>query len=113
MSEETIFGFTVIKTTIIVNTLFDWLEIESSKSRDPEKEYSELLNSTSKNDKIIKKKDFFQSALAENIKNSNKSLAIIDNASISLPNEPELFFKKGSLVYYFDGKFYFRKSDLM
>jgi len=52
-------------------------------------------------------------SLIRNLGNSIRYLAVVDYASASVAQNVNLFFKKGSLVYLLEQRFYYRKSDLL
>lgn len=110
----------------------DWLYIPATTKQflDPEEEYQKTKE---KNEKIKKtldgeKLDAFiksygnekeirdevnQSTLHQNITNSNKYLAVVEYAQLVLAENQRFFFKKGSLIYNFNGKVYFRIQDIL
>ena len=114
--------FESIDTNFVLTNGLDWLEFKQTVTKydDPEEIFQNLcskMESQSKkmtDDEKTKLREHCKiSTLVRNLGSSIRYLAVVDYASASVAQNTKLFFKKGSLVYLLEQRFYYRKSDLL
>ncbi len=113
--------FTFIDTNFVSTNGLDWLEFNQTVTKydDPEEIFQndcsklEEFRKMTDEEKTELRKHLKISTLIRNLGNSIRYLAVVDYASVSLAQNISLFFKKGSLVYLLEQRFYYRKSDLL
>jgi len=114
--------FTFIDTNSVSTNGLDWLEFKQTVTKyyDPEEMFQKFRNQIESNSKKMtdeeqkKQREHFKHvALSLNLSNCIRYLAVVDNACVTLAQNIALFFKRGSLVYLLEQRFYYRKSDLL
>ena len=115
-------SFTFIDTGSVSTNGLDWLEFKQTvtKYQDPEEDFQEHCSQLEAHAKKMTDEEKTELrrhcksvALSTNLGNSHRYLAVVDYAKITLSQNIKLFFEKGSLVYFLEQRFYYRKSDLL
>ncbi len=110
-----------IDTGSVSTNGLDWLEFKQTVTKyvDPEEFFQNLCGEYEKvkkltdDEKTKLRQHCKDTTLIRNLGNSIRYLAVVDHASVSLAQNITLFFKKGSLVYFLEQRFYYKKSDLL
>ncbi len=106
-------------THIAMHNGIDWVEFEQTRTKfsDPEELFQSARKKTPEKLNEEQEKTLRTSckatALIDNLGHSSRFLAVVDNARMILSQNIVLYFKRGSLVYLFEKKFYYRPSDLL
>jgi hypothetical protein len=97
----------------------DWVAFPQTgvKYLDPEEMFQNILKTApselTNEEKQNSRKSCRMTALVHNLSHSTRYLSVVDQARLTLAQNNNLYFKKGSLVYHLEQRLYFRPSDLL